>query len=248
MSTVGNSFEALLTRYSHCAAGIWACCYLPPPRGTAALVPFTAPPVRLAAIAQGSGFNHKLVYDVMASLVCRSCGSLLHRARWMSSGITYDAGHSDVDDLIEANLASARHRHSAAAASRAAIACRLCPGWLLACRTRLLTGSVRASRRFGCSPRGARPSRSTARSGARRRCSSGRIPRGGYGGRIITATAYTASCWSILLHLVCRRDVLRESARQEFEAARFEDDPEIVGSAQSLAAVSAWYPLPNTWP
>ena len=46
---------------------------------------------------------------------------------------------------------------------------------------------------------------------------------------------------TLLLHAqLCRRDVLRESARAEFEAARFEDDPEIVRQLP----VAAWLAVP----
>ncbi len=39
---------------------------------------------------------------------------------------------------------------------------------------------------------------------------------------LVVTSSLTASTWA------CRRDVIRNSARQEFEAARFETDPVLV--------------------
>jgi hypothetical protein len=174
----------------------------------------------------------------MALLPCRTCGSLLRQARWMTSGITYDARSSDVEDIIEENLASARLPPGAAAPLQQRIVLVCSCQWYHEKISEVthVQDKTTYRKRGSDSPFRLLTTRREAIALYREiwRISAlfdwpdqrGRL------WWVDTIIQQQLTLQTIVndaeLPVACRRDVLRESARQEFEAARFEDDPEIV--------------------
>ena len=60
---------------------------------------------------------------------------------------------------------------------------------------------------------------------------------------VITLELY----WQSLALVRCRRDVIRKSARQEFETTRHHTDPEMVGGCRTDADALWFCPAPILW-